>query len=272
MADQLSESERQVLFNALKKNRGMRKHTENNMKALGDPEIKHSLSPEERLINKIIRQQRDSRGQALLKAERIARAQKEWYEKVGERFSSAETHLPAIMDRVNRLETKKGKHKTSIVLSGAMGRGKTWQAYAYLNLLINKGIMRPGQIVFGTESETLGAIASAGFNRNEEMMDLKNPKHLVFFIDDVGSTTSYYKNYREETWFELINHVYNKNLTLILTTNLAFNNRELGQHIGPRSFDRLKALVGDDGVLSINGENKRPQVFSENEKQYKSLQ
>lgn len=197
-------------------------------------------------------------------------AAKEWAKKVGPTFAHAKTEIPQVAERVERHRTRQGLHKTSIIFHGNQyGRGKTWAAHAYIKSLVELGIILPGQVFFGTESATLSRIANAGFNRSEEMFEMKRDSHKVFFIDDVGQGYFFKKEHREEVWYELIDHIYTKRLTLVLTTNLEFNENGLGAHIGGRAFDRLRTLVGDDGAIRLSGINKRDAIYQENEQNYR---
>jgi DNA replication protein DnaC len=204
-----------------------------------------------------------------VRKQKASNAAKEWAEKVGPTFSHAETHTPQILERVERHRTKQGLHKTSILFYGNQyGRGKTWAAYSYINALVKEGIILPGQVFFGTESATVSRIANSGFNRSEEMLEMKRESHKIFFIDDVGQGYFFKREHREEVWYELIDHIYTKRLTLILTTNLPFNEQGLGAHVGGRAWDRLRTLVGNDGAIQLQGVNKRDAIFQENEEAY----
>lgn len=203
------------------------------------------------------------------KKKKASNASREWAEKVGPTFASASTELPQIRERIERHKAKQGLHKTSIVFYGnQFGRGKTWKAYAYVNGLVGEGLLLPGQVFFGTESATVSRIANAGFNRSDEMLEMKRDGHRVFFIDDVGQGYFFKREHREEVWYELIDHIYTKRLTLILTTNLPFHESGLGAHVGGRAWDRLRTLVGNDGAIQIQGTNKRDAIFQENEDEY----
>ena len=71
-------------------------------------------------------------------------------------------------------------------------------------------------------------------------------------------------------WYELIDHIYSHQLTLIITTNLELNERSLGKWIGVRAFDRMKSLVGNDGVLEPGKVNRREGVLERHEEEYRS--
>lgn len=201
----------------------------------------------------------------------IAKEKAKWSKRVRTTFAEASSDMPVVLERVERLRVKRGLHKTSIVFSGAeLGRGKTWQAYSYLNQVIASGGGTSGQIIFGTEGATIARIATSGFERAGNMRELLQESHRFFFIDDVGQGYYYKEESRHEVWFELIDHIYTQQLTLILTTNLAFTEQSLGKWIGFRAFDRLKSLVGDDGFVAMSGINKREEVLRENEAKFQN--
>lgn len=207
-----------------------------------------------------------------VKQKKASNAAKEWADKVGPTFSRASTETPQILERIERHRNRQGLHKTSILFHGNQyGRGKTWAAYSYINALVKEGLMLPGQVFFGTESATLSRIANSGFNRSEEMLEMKRESHKIFFIDDVGQGYFFKREHREEVWYELIDHIYTKRLTLILTTNLPFAEQGLGSHVGGRAWDRLRTLVGNDGAIQLQGINKRDAIFQENEAEYRNL-
>lgn len=206
-----------------------------------------------------------------VRKKKASAASEEWAAKVGPTFRHAETQTPQILERVERHRTKQGLHKTSILFYGDQyGRGKTWAAYSYINSLVKEGLILPGQVFFGTESATVSRIANSGFNRSEEMLEMKRESHKVFFIDDVGQAYFFKKEHREEVWYELIDHIYTKRLTLILTTNLPFSEHGLGAHVGGRAWDRLRTLVGNDGAIQLKGVNKRDAIYQENEEAYRT--
>lgn len=197
-----------------------------------------------------------------------------WKRRVGPRFANATTERPEILDRVTRLATGTGLHKTSLVFTGGnSGAGKTWNAYAYLNLLVTKGIVNSNSIYGGSETAVLGRIASSGYKK-PEMYDELFTNHTVFFIDDVGKGRFSNADGREEVWFELINHVYQNELTLVLTSPFKFEmlndgtkqSRGLHNWIGNDAYDRLLTIAGQDGILNVGNVNMRPNVLMENER------
>jgi len=258
----LTDEERQILLNAAKTRRA---------KTEQDSQARKAVTKEEYAERLKLSRLKDKNALASLRETNIRKYSHEWAKIVGETFAPADTNLPAVEERVERLRTNQGLHKTSIVFQGEeYGRGKTWNAFAYVNKLVHQGIFLPGQIYHGTESSTLAHIASSGFEKGKMMSQLIGDRtKKVFFIDDVGLGTYYRPDQREAAWYTLVDHIYVRRLTLILTTNLPFTEQGLGHFIGARAFDRLRSLVGNDGVIIMRGENRREQVFIENEKNYK---
>lgn len=201
------------------------------------------------------------------KENRIDKALLEWKKRVGPRFADATTENPVIVDRVKKLSEGNGI-KTSLVMSGDLGVGKTWSAYAFINLAISAGAVTPGQIIADTETAILGKISSSGFKRAELLEELFNPRYKIYFIDDVGQGYFSTEQGRREVWYELIDHVYSHDLTLIMTTNKEFKivngkisgSPALEQWIGGAAYDRLKHIVGNDGLIVPGNVNRRPSV------------
>lgn len=198
--------------------------------------------------------------------ERNERSNIIWRRKVGERFRDATTDKDYILNRVEKLRRNQ-THGTSLVFAGQLGVGKTWTAYAYLNTLIKEGIMNPGNIVASTETATMVAIATSGYKRADMFVDLKNPTHKVFFIDDVGQAHFSNESARHEVWYELLDHVYANDLTLILTTNKSFQDStgklatsSLQRWLGDAAYDRMKYIMGPTGLIVPGNENWRPKV------------
>ncbi len=223
--------------------------------------------------------QRDSVVVKKVKADRISHSLAEWRTKVGPTFAEATTDHPVILDRINRLVSGSGTHKTSLVLSGDMGVGKSWQAYSYLNLAIANGIATPGQIVADTETGVLGKITTAGYKKAEMLDELLNDRNKIWFIDDVGQGFFNDKQKQTEVWFELLDHIYTHQLTLLITTNLRVARNNFGNQasplenwIGPRAFDRLRALVGPDGFMEPSKINRRDAVMERQERSYRGLE
>lgn len=181
-----------------------------------------------------------------------------------DRFKLASAvHLPEVQDRLERLRTGEGLHKTSIVFLGVVGSGKTWLSYGYVLDVIKEGIIRPQEVSITTEF-VLSAIAKSGFAKDEKMRELLNPKHKVFVLDDVGQAEFKDVSARNEVWFELIDHIYRNNLTLIMTTNLTVKGGHLQKYLGKAVFSRLESVTGGDFIVPAD-RDRRPEVFTQME-------
>jgi DNA replication protein DnaC len=200
---------------------------------------------------------------------RIKKSLENWKAKVGPTFREATTDHPVILDRVSRLQDPNGKHLTSVAMYGNLGVGKTWLGNAYINLAIASGAVTDGQIISDTETSVLGRIAKGGYKAPEMLEELFNPRYKIYFIDDVGQGFFSNEHGRTEVWYELVDHIYTHQLTLILTTNKEFTDRSLGGWIGMRAFDRLKTLVGRGGLIEPSKVNKRESVLEAREERYR---
>lgn len=265
MTDNVSHEERQAILDAMAKRR---KPT---MPNFGE-RVKKEVSQEAYQEALIAEMKRDQADAARKREERITNYMKSWKKQVGERFGSATTENPLILNKIERVKKGQGDHRTSLVLAGDIGIGKTYTAYAYLNALIKEGLYNPAEIVHNTEASVLGRIASGGFKRDEMFVQLTSPMHKVFFIDDVGQAYYSDETKRHSVWFELINHIYTNDLILILTTNKKFavdarghfsNADSLKHWMGDAAFDRVRNIVGGDGLIVPGKVNRRPQVLQE---------
>lgn len=201
-----------------------------------------------------------------VKQQRIEASLKDWKRKVGATFAGAKTHEPIVLDRIARLSQNKGTHKTSLVLYGNMGTGKSWTAYGFINMAIAAGVATSGQIVNDTETGVLGKITVSGYKKPELLEELLAERNKIFFIDDVGQGFFSDAQKRTEVWFELVDHIYTHQLTLLMTTNLA--PKQLEAWIGPRAYDRLRTLVGNDGFFEPSKVNRRDSVLEKNEQEF----
>ncbi len=263
----VTHEERQKILEAISK----RKKPANT--DFGVREKKHVSQEEyqQRMFDEIAKDRKDA---AINKEARIARYVEIWNKSVGERFNKATTTNPQILDKSDRIKRGVGGHRTSVVLAGDLGIGKTWAAYGYLNDLVHQGLYNPAEIVHSTESTILGRIASAGFKRDDFFEELCKPMHKVFFIDDVGQAYYSDENKRHSVWFELINHIYANDLILVMTTNKKFLLNENGRFktealpnwIGDAAYDRVKNIVGNDGLIVPGEINRRPQVCDQRNK------
>lgn len=203
--------------------------------------------------------------------DRIVASSAKWKQMVGATYANATVADPFIMSRLNRLKTGVGLHLTSLILCGNMGVGKTWNAYAYVGEAIRSGAVTAGQVKMGTETGLLSKIVSGGFNKASLLEELLNPRYRIYLVDEIGAGWFSNPNQRSEIWYELVDHIYTHQLTLIGTTNLPLGRQDaskvtLEDWVGVRAFDRMRSLVGGNPGFYVPGlENRRPQVLKENE-------
>lgn len=198
-------------------------------------------------------------------AERMMNEQREsaiaeMQSRLPDRFRGASAlHVPEVADRLERLRTGEGLHKTSIVFLGVVGSGKTWLSYGYVLDAIRQGLIQPSEVSITTEF-VLSAIAKSGYQKDQKMQELLSPKHKVFIIDDVGQADLKDISSRNEVWFELVDHIYRNNLTLVMTTNLTVKGDRLQKYLGKAVFSRLESVTGGDFVIPSD-RDRRPEVF-----------
>lgn len=220
--------------------------------------------------------QSKARDQSLLnrvEAARIDQSTDDWKRQVGKTYAEAKVTDPFVTDRVNRLLRGQGLHKTSLIMCGGLGVGKTWNAYAYIAEAIRTGAVTSGQVKWGTETGLLSKIASGGYRRPELLEELTNARYKIYFVDEIGAGYFSQPLSRQEVWYELVDHVYTHQLTLIGTTNLPVRKSggtssqvSLEDWIGVRAFDRLQSLVGGPTGFYVPGRvNRRPEVMGQND-------
>lgn len=195
---------------------------------------KKNYSPEEyhrRLMEET------SRTQEMVKETTSLRVQASldrWKEIVGPRFFGAGVLVEEekIAERVRFFQSGETHFNSSVVLSGDLGVGKTWRAYGYAEKLIRENVLQQPNIVVGTEISVLGSIASSGFRKPDKMAELMDERHKFFLIDEVGRTKFPSVEARQEIWYELINHIYMNDLTLVISTNMSTKPYEKPIHQG----------------------------------------
>lgn len=232
---------------------------------------KEDVSAQEYERRRQLALRRDNSLVAADKERRTTLAIEGWKAKVGATFADAHTERPDVLNNVQRLTTGTGLARTSMVFYGQIGSGKSWQCYAYIAEAMKRGALTPGQIVSGTETGTIGDIAAGGWQRTEKIRQLLEPRNRLYFIDDVGQGYFSREEARTEAWFGLINHVYERQLTLLMTTNLKPTEQSLGSWLGLRAWDRLLSLLGGPGGFTTLGNvNRRPSVAERNEQNYRA--
>lgn len=187
----------------------------------------------------------------------------EWEAQVGPRFAKAKIEDERIKQLVDeKIERIRGGHllhRNGLVLSGVVGGGKTWTAYAYARLLIELGFLHPSSVVHGTETGLLLPL-TLGFDKAEKTQEFLNQGKKFYLIDDTGLCTYKSPEQRHELWFQLVNHAYENHIPLVVTTSMstvASRNEQKSQlelWIGEAAYDRLKNIAD---VIIPSDSNKR---------------
>lgn len=267
---ELNDAQRELLRNALAKKKTAKKvAADTNVSSVKKPVTREEYA---RNLNAHIAD--DASIASNHSAVRIQRELDAWHQRVGDRMSNAVAENPAVVEKINR---RVGKiinggplHSNGLVLTGHLGTGKTWNAYAYIEKLIRAGVIANHEICAETEIGLLTPIALATFNRPDKMDEILHKKYKFYFIDEVGRATFKNPELRHEIWYELINHAYLHHIPVVLTTNKSTEQKnireattnktysnELEAWIGDAAYDRLRYMIGSDGAIVPSGENQR---------------
>lgn len=187
----------------------------------------------------------------------------DWETQVGPRFAKAkieDDRIKALVDeKIERIRGGSLLHRNGLVLSGIVGGGKTWTAYAYARMLIESGFLLPSSVVHGTETGLLLPL-TLGFDKAEKTQDFLNQGKKFYLIDDTGLCNYKSPEQRQELWFQLVNHAYENHIPLVVTTSMSTVSARNGQKsqlelwIGEAAYDRLKNIAD---VIIPSDSNKR---------------
>lgn len=231
--------------------------------------------PEEYARRNRARIEADARMVAAQRDAIVERGLRTWSESIGPLWRDATIDDPsmppdvraAIVDRVNRWASGNGRHHTTLIFYGPVGRGKTWCAYALAHEMIRRNLLTPAQVRVFSEQE-LAEIADSGYLKAQKMDELRNSSIKLFIFDDVGRGNFRTPAERGSMWFEVINHVYSNNLAMVITANLKADAFE--GWFGAASTDRLRVMTGSEGAIEFsNRENMRRATTLRREKEYR---
>lgn len=183
------------------------------------------------------------RARAQLAEERYQEAMNRWNESVPARFRDARSEHPQLLERLRHVQ--KGHYGIgSLLITGEVGQGKTWLALSYAYEILRRKIMRPSEIVFGTEADLLASIGNAPFAEvDQRLRRLTQGRYRLIIVDDVGRANWLKEDARPAIFWNVINEQYKNKGLVVLTTNID-RREELESYIGKASFDRLAAMTG----------------------------
>jgi len=143
-----------------------------------------------------------------------------------------------------------------LVLSGAIGTGKTHQAYGALRRIAEAGPKRFEMIA--TTAPDLYALLRPGGPDQGSEHELKRLRRIpLLLLDDLG--TEKLSEFTEETTTRIVNYRYNESLPLLITTNLPVRaGAEPGQDLVTRLGDRLASRLAQTAtIVSFDGPDLR---------------
>lgn len=135
----------------------------------------------------------------------------------------------------------------SLLLTGKVGRGKTYQVWGAIRALAVTGL-RIGWVVT-TAADMYAAIRPrAGVDSETVFQHYAHARLLV--LDDVGASKS--TEWTEEINYRLVNHRYENELPTLFTSNLT--PKELAGMVGDRVASRLVEMTRP---VAVHGEDRR---------------
>lgn len=133
----------------------------------------------------------------------------------------------------------------SLLISGAVGRGKTFQAWGAIRALSVTGLRVPWK---ATTASNLYAACRTGDGREAAFQSYAKARLLL--LDDLGAAKS--TEFTEETNYRLVNHRYENELPTLFTSNVP--PKELGEALGTRVASRLVEMTTR---VVLTGEDRR---------------
>lgn len=136
----------------------------------------------------------------------------------------------------------------SLLLLGPAGTGKTHQAYGALRLIAESGRPPIAWRAIGA-ADLYAQLRGRPGDEAQETLDWY-ARLDVLLLDDLGAAKD--TPFTEETTYRLINHRYQNNLPLIITSNLT--PKALSEGVGERTASRLTAMATK---VVIGGDDRR---------------
>lgn len=178
-----------------------------------------------------------------------------WQTAVPYRYRNATTDHPDICAWADRAAADY-RNAGLLVLRGAIGTGKTHQAYGALRRIAEAG-SRDFQMIATTAPDLYGLLRPGGSEKGSEHELKRLCRIPLLMLDDLG--TEKLSEFTEEATYRIVNHRYNESLPLLITTNLPISsNAGPGQDLVSRLGDRLASRLAQTATLvSFDGPDRR---------------
>lgn len=175
----------------------------------------------------------------------------------------------AVDDRLRRLATGRGTHGLSLLTYGVYGSGKTWTAYSYMRLAVQRGLLWPAEVRHGTEGEIMEPLVyAAKWEVADRLKALLNPRLKMLLIDDVGNMGRWPDvATRHATYAAVVNWLWENDKALVISTNLDLGaGNALEAWIGVAAYERVRSMIGRDPVFRDT--EKRATLTAQWEREY----
>lgn len=183
-----------------------------------------------------------------------------WQDSIPIKFRNATTSLPALKRCISQIRS--GITAVSgAVISGEVGRGKTWEAVGFANDVIREGLIHPSQVLFGTEGDLLASVANSAYGDVEVgYRRLTSGRYRMIIIDDVGRAAWLREDMRPKIFSRIFDNMWSNNNIVVVTTNLSRDTFE--QYIGTAAMARLRSMVGLQSIF-LKSSDKREEITKE---------
>lgn len=183
-----------------------------------------------------------------------------WQASLPEKFRTARTEHPQVLERLKRLRDGK-RSVASLAVLGSVGAGKTYLAVSYANMAIREGLLRPAEVLFGSEAELLAGAVNSSFGEVEPALRrITDRRFKMLVIDDVGRGTWLREDMRSKVFSLVLDKYWSDNRVIVMTSNLS--SEALAAYLGEGAIDRLRSMTGYGGVI-LDSEHKRRKVTQE---------